>query len=79
MTEGIRIPATGNGMKHSDQWDTFLEVSGGFGNHGYDEIHLRIWDNAAIRGRDDGTFAQAWFKISDLLAAIDMAREDKED
>lgn len=77
MTESIKLPATGNGMKHADTWDTFLEVSGGFGNDGYDEVHLLIRDNAAIRGRDDGQFAQAWFRISDLLAAIDAVREDR--
>lgn len=77
MTEGIQLPATGNVMKSHDTWDTFLEVSGGFGNDGYDEVHLLIRDNAAIRGREDGQSAQAWFRISDLLAAIDAVRADR--
>lgn len=69
----VKLPATGNGMNSTDRYDTFLEVSGGFGNRGDDEVHLRMYDN------DRQAFAQSWFRIEDLLAAIERVREDYND
>lgn len=59
------LAATGNGMKSHDRYDTFLEVSGGSGNHDDGaEVHLRLRSND---GHNEG---QAWFAAADLLAAV---------
>lgn len=58
----IRIEATGN--KFKPRWPgTFLEVSGGFGNGGYGEVHLVI-DQAGE------TLAMGWFDAETVIAAI---------
>lgn len=59
-----RIPATGNGMKTGH--DTWLAIEHGDGNlDGIEpEVHL------AIEGCC-GDFAQAWFRVADLRAALD--------
>lgn len=64
------IPATGNGMKSHDTYDTFLEVSGGSGNRNEPEVHLLLRSN-------DGDFAQGWFLIEDVLGAITAAKEEQ--
>jgi len=60
------IPATGNGTKPSDHYDTFLTVTGGSGNLSDDvaEVHLRIYNNAG------DMFAQTWFRLDELMAAL---------
>lgn len=62
------IPATGNEEKSHDNYDTFLEVSGGGGNfYPGPEVHLLMRSN-------DGEFAQGWFPLDAVLAAIEKAR-----
>ena len=64
LDEETLIPATGNPTKSHDTYDTFLCVSGGSGNGPQREVHLRMQSN-------DGEFAQGWFNVSDLRAALD--------
>lgn len=69
------IAATGNGMKSHDRYDTFLEVSGGGGNHDdLAEVHLRI------RSNDGHNQGQSWFPAADVLAAVwSHARPDRDE
>jgi hypothetical protein len=50
-------------MESHDSNDSFLEVSVGSGNTDQPEVHLLIRSN-------DGDFAQSWFDLADLRAAL---------
>lgn len=60
------LPATGNGSKSHDTYDTFLQVTGGGGNldNSVQEVHLCIYNKAG------DMFAQSWFKLNDLEATL---------
>lgn len=67
--ETIIIEATGNETESHSNYDTFLEVSGGSGNfYPGPEVHLLMRSN-------DGEFAQGWFPVDQLLAAIEKTRQ----
>lgn len=70
-TEKIIIEATGNATKSHSNYDTFLEVTDGFGNfYPGPEVHLLMRSN-------DGEWAQGWFSVDQLLAAIERATQDE--
>jgi hypothetical protein len=66
MERKVVLPATGNGQKSHDTYDTFLQVTGGGGNldNSVREVHLCIYNNAG------DMFAQSWFKLDDLEATL---------
>lgn len=69
IENGMKISSTGNNFKHSTVHDAFLSVTGdpdGDGEDGPTEVHLRF-DGCC------GDFAQGWFHIVDLEAAITAA------
>lgn len=47
-----------------------LNVSAGSGNTDQVEVHLALYD------AEDDIFMQGWFKVADLLAAVDAAVSD---
>jgi hypothetical protein len=70
---GLSIPATGNALKTSTSHDTWLRVTAGpSGNLAEGspevEVHLGLLED----GGDE--YAEGWFRVSDLEAAIAAAR-----
>lgn len=66
--DGMRISATGNDFKPGTEHDQFITLTGGDGNLVAEEVHVQF--NGCC-----GDFAQGWFRIEDLEAAIAAARE----
>lgn len=72
MESEVVVPATGNELNAQDGEDVTLTVSGGFGNLAQDvvEVHLML------KKVDGGEFAQGWFRVADLRAALEKVSED---
>lgn len=68
--EAAVLSATGNSLHPGSGRAVMLRASGGTGNVGPGEVHIRLSDGVS-------EFAQGWFGADDLIAAIEKARDGR--